>query len=341
MSILVTGGLGYIGSHTVIQLIESEYKVIIIDNLYNSTMKTFDNIKLIAAATLKKNPDLMPLFYKVDCCNLTELSATLKHHTIQSIIHFAAYKAVSESISHPLLYYQNNLVSTMNLLTVAQTFQIPNFIFSSSCTVYSNPATVPIKETSPTGSNLTNVYAKTKFMCETIINDFRVANPTVNVIKLRYFNPIGNHPSGILGDDPSGIPNNLIPYIQKVLTGELPILNIYGSDYNTPDGTGMRDFIHVIDLANAHIKSIEYCIHHSNVQLSLNVGTGRPYSVLEIVWELSKAAATEIAYQFCDRRSGDLGIMFCDPAHIQETLHWKAKFTLEDMCRDIVSFVNN
>tara|TARA_B110000211_G_scaffold231019_1_gene291753 strand:- start:11779 stop:12315 length:537 start_codon:yes stop_codon:yes gene_type:complete len=178
-------------------------------------------------------------------------------------------------------------------------------------------------------------------MCETIINDFHVVNPTINVINLRYFNPIGNHPSGILGDDPSGIPNNLIPYIQKVLTGELPLLNIYGSDYNTPDGTGMRDFIHVLDLADAHIQSIEYSTRHSNVQLSLNVGTGKAYSVLDIVSELSKASGTNIKYRLCDRRVGDLAIMFCDPSHIQETLHWKAKFTLEDMCRDIVSFVNN
>jgi len=341
MHILVSGGLGYIGSHTIIQLIEAGYTPIILDNLINSRVGILDKITRIVGDTLKSYPERTPIYHECDCCDIVSLELVIKQYTINSIIHFAALKSVSESISLPIRYYRNNLLSTLNLLSLTKKYSITNFIFSSSCTVYSNPPKSPIRESAPSGESLTNVYAKTKYMCETMIRDVVVANPNINYIILRYFNPIGNHSSGILGDDPSGIPGNLVPYIQRVMSGRLPILNVYGDDYNTPDGTAMRDFIHVVDLADAHIKSIEFCRKNSPVRMALNIGTGNAYSVLDIVTALSSASGKKIPYIVRSRRAGDLETIYCDPSMANATLGWYPKHTLSDMCSDICKFVDN
>lgn len=323
MSILVTGGLGYIGSHTVVELLNLNEDVIIVDNLSNSNIDTLDRIESIC----KKRP----IFYQTDIRNYQELYSIFNNHTINSVIHFAGYKAVGESVDQPLSYYDNNLISTITLLNIMNEFNINNFVFSSSATVYGDSPELPIKEDSPL--SVTNPYGRTKLMIEDMLRDICYSNKNLNVAILRYFNPVGAHPSGLIGEDPSGIPNNLMPYIFKVALGELPVLNIFGNDYDTHDGTGIRDFIHVVDLAIGHVYALKKL--NSNPGLvTYNLGTGKGYSVLDLVNIFEKEANCSIPYKFTDRRKGDIDICFASTDKAYTELGWKANFNINDMCKD-------
>ena len=334
--ILICGGLGYIGSHTVIEACIN-YNVIIIDNLSNSNIIVLQHLKTITNKKIR--------FIKCDLTNYKELQNTIGNLqqiniTMDSIIHFAALKSVSESINNPIQYYENNLISTLNILKVMKHFHINKLIFSSSATVYSKPLLCPLKETYTTGLHLTNPYGKTKHFNEEILQDFCNANSQIQCISLRYFNPIGSHSSGLIGDNPNGIPNNLLPYIQKVLMGKLPYLRIYGDDYDTEDGTGERDYIHVVDLANTHIKALEYCNNTSNgMYKCINIGTGIPYSVLNIVKMMEKVSNKTIPYKIEPRRDGDLAIVYADTTYSENILQWKSTKNLQDMCESIWKYV--
>lgn len=324
MSILVTGGTGYIGSHTVIELINAGYEVVIADNLSNSKLCVLDRLETIIGKR--------PKFVKCELCNKDEVEALFESNPdIDSVIHFAGLKAVGESCSIPVKYYYNNLVSTLNLLESMAKHNVNRFVFSSSATVYGLPKTVPIKEDFPLST--TNPYGETKLMIERILKDTAAANPNLSVCVLRYFNPIGAHESGLIGEDPRGIPNNLLPYITKVAVGRLECLSIFGDDYDTHDGTGVRDFIHVVDLALAHIKAIEYTGRMNGIDY-VNVGTGNGYSVLDMVKAFGEVWGSPIKYKIVGRRSGDIAECYADPTKAEEVLGWKAKFNLKRMCED-------
>ena len=324
MSILVTGGTGYIGSHTVVELINSGYDVVIIDNLSNSKPCVLDRIEKITGKR--------PTFVKCEMCDKSALEDVFKvYPDIDSVIHFAGLKAVGESVSMPINYYFNNLTSTLNLLDCMVKYDVKRIVFSSSATVYGLPKSVPIREDFPLST--TNPYGETKLMIERILKDTANAYKDLSVCVLRYFNPIGAHESGLIGEDPRGIPNNLLPYIAKVAAGKLQCLSVFGNDYDTPDGTGVRDYIHVVDLAIAHIKAIEYTAKTSGIDY-FNVGTGNGYSVLQMVKAFGDVWGSAVNYKFADRRPGDIAECYADPKKAYEILGWSAKRDLVKMCED-------
>lgn len=329
MQILVTGGLGFIGSHACVELLESGYDVIIIDNLYNSSIKVLDRIEMITGKR--------PLFYKLDILDKDGLNSVFDENTIDGVIHFAGYKAVGESVRIPITYYQNNIAGSLNLYEVMEKHGVNNLIFSSSATVYGDNFKAPFREEYGYGTT-TNPYGTSKMMNEMIIQDFVKANSDLSVVILRYFNPIGAHGSGLIGESPNGIPNNLVPYIAKVATGKLAYLNVFGNDYPTPDGTGVRDYIHVVDLAKAHVSAIEYAIKHKGAEV-INVGTGTGYSVLDVVNAYEKATGQKIPYVICDRRPGDIDTCYADPSKCLELLNFKTGYDLEQMCKDSYNFM--
>lgn len=323
MNVLVTGGTGFIGSHTVVQLIEAGHTAVIVDNLCNSSVKVLDGIEAICG---KK-----PLFYKADTRDRAALQKIFSENKIDAVIHFAGLKAVGESVKIPLEYYHNNLTGTFVLLEVMKDAGCKKMVFSSSATVYGMENEAPFREDMPTGA--TNPYGQTKRMLEQILTDVAAADPEWSVVLLRYFNPIGAHPSGLIGENPNGIPNNLFPYIAQVAVGKLPCLSVYGNDYPTPDGTGVRDYIHVVDLANGHLKALEYAEKHTGTE-AINLGTSRGTSVLELVHAFEKASGVPIRYRIVDRRPGDIAACFADTEKAKKLLGWEAEFGIEEMCRD-------
>ena len=328
MKILVTGGTGYIGSHTCVELLNAGYEVVIIDNLYNSKLEVVDKIEQL---TNKKFA-----FYENDVCDEEAVRRIFTDHKIDAVIHFAGYKAVGESVAKPLMYYQNNLDSTIVLCKVMNEFNCKRIVFSSSATVYGDPASLPIKEDFPLST--TNPYGTTKLFIERILTDLQYADKEWSVGLLRYFNPIGAHESGLLGESPNDIPNNLMPYIVKVANKELPHLNVFGDDYNTPDGTGVRDYIHVVDLALGHIKAVEKIAQGSGVKI-YNLGTGKGFSVLDLVKTFARVNNIEVPYKITDRRPGDIAACYADPTKAKEELGWSAQKGIEEMCRDAWNFV--
>ena len=331
MSILVTGGTGYIGSHTVVELINRGYDVVIVDNLSNSKMCVLDRIERITG----KRPE----FILCDLLDMEKLDEVFKtHKDIDSVIHFAGLKAVGESCQIPIRYYHNNLTGTFNLLTCMTNYNVNKIVFSSSATVYGVPKSVPIKEDFPLST--TNPYGETKLMIERILKDTAQAYPDLSVCILRYFNPIGAHESGLIGEDPKGIPNNLLPYITRVAVGKLECLNVFGNDYDTHDGTGVRDYIHVVDLALAHIKAIEYTDKFKGIDY-INVGTGNGYSVLDIVNAFSNVWGSPIKYKITSRRPGDVAECYADPTKALKVLGWKAERNLDKMCEDSARWQKN
>ena len=328
MKILVTGGTGYIGSHTCVELLNAGYEVVIIVNVYNSKLEVVDKIEQL---TNKKFA-----FYENDVCDEEAVRRIFTDHKIDAVIHFAGYKAVGESVAKPLMYYQNNLDSTIVLCKVMNEFNCKRIVFSSSATVYGDPASLPIKEDFPLST--TNPYGTTKLFIERILTDLQYADKEWSVGLLRYFNPIGAHESGLLGESPNDIPNNLMPYIVKVANKELPHLNVFGDDYNTPDGTGVRDYIHVVDLALGHIKAVEKIAQGSGVKI-YNLGTGNGFSVLDLVKTFARVNNIEVPYKITDRRPGDIAACYADPTKAKEELGWSAQKGIEEMCRDAWNFV--
>ena len=331
MSILVTGGTGYIGSHTVVELINSGYDVVVVDNLSNSKEKTLDYIEKITGKR--------PKFYKADILDKEALRKVFEENKdIEATIHFAALKAVGESVEKPIEYYINNISGTLCLLSIMKEFNVKKIVFSSSATVYGDPASVPIKEDFP--KSATNPYGQTKLMIEQILSDLYISDKDWSVILLRYFDPIGAHISGLIGESPNGIPNNLMPYINQVALGKLDHLRVFGNDDNTHDGTGVRDYIHVVDLAKGHIKAIERAKNITGVE-AYNLGTGKGYSVLDIVKNFEKATGVKIKYEITPRRPGDIAECYADPSKAYNILNWKAEKNLEDMCKDSWRFTQN
>lgn len=330
MKILVTGGTGYIGSHTAVELLNSNYEIVIVDNLSNSKIEVVDKIKQITGKDFK--------FYQIDLRDKDKLSNIFKENKIDAVIHFAGLKAVGESVKKPLLYYRNNLDSTLTLCEVMNEYNVKKLVFSSSATVYGRQKVLPIKETASLST--TNPYGSTKLFIEYILDDIYKSDNEWSIIKLRYFNPVGAHVSGIIGEDPNGIPNNLMPYISKVATKELPYLNVFGNDYNTKDGTGVRDYIHVVDLAKGHLKALEY-IDNNKGSIAVNLGTGVGYSVLDIVKSYEKVNNIEIPYKIVDRRDGDIEECYADPSKAYELLNWKTEKTLDDMVKSAYNYVIN
>ena len=324
MNILVTGGAGYIGSHTCVELLNAGYDVVIIDNLYNSNQKAVDRIEEITGKKVK--------FYEEDLMDRAAVKRVFDENQIDAVIHFAGLKAVGESVHKPIEYYRTNIGSTLNLTDEMRAHGCKNIIFSSSATVYGDPAEIPITENCPKGT-CTNPYGWTKWMQEQILTDIHTADPEWNVILLRYFNPIGAHTSGLIGEDPKGIPNNLLPYVAQVAIGKLPEINVFGDDYDTPDGTGVRDYIHVVDLARGHVKAIERFAKKDGVFIC-NLGTGHGYSVLDVIHAFEKACGKELPYVIRERRPGDIATCYSSPAKAEKELGWTAEFDLEDMCRD-------
>ena len=322
MKILLTGGAGYIGSHTAVELLNSGHEVIIADNYSNSKPEIIDKIREITGKRIKA--------YEADCCEYNQMKQLLSNEKIDAVIHFAGYKAVGESVEKPLKYYRNNLDSAITMIELIKEFNITNFVFSSSATVYGDSAP-PCDETMNTGC--TNPYGWTKYMIEQIVRDVSVAWPEFSGVLLRYFNPIGAHKSGLIGEKNNGIPNNLMPYITKVASGELEKLSVFGCDYPTPDGTGVRDYIHVVHLAKGHVKAIEYAADNKGSEV-INLGTGRGYSVLEIIKAFVKVNEININYKIVERRPGDIAEMCADARKAKRVLDWEAKESLEDMCKD-------
>lgn len=324
MAILVTGGTGYIGSHTVIELISNGYDVVIVDNLSNSKINVLDRIELISGVRVK--------FYEIDCCDKEKMRTIFENEKIDGVIHFAGLKAVGESCKMPLKYYKNNIDSTIALLELMIEYKVNNFIFSSSATVYGTPKVVPITEETPIGGT-TNPYGTTKLIIEGILQDLHKVHPDFNMCLLRYFNPIGAHKSGLIGEDPNGIPNNLMPYITQVAIGKREYLGVFGNDYNTVDGTGVRDYIHVVDLALGHVKALEKMNKDSGLFI-YNLGTGKGTSVLEMVHAFEEANNLKINYKIMERRSGDIDECYADCSKANNELNWKAQYTVLDACRD-------
>ena len=324
MKIIVTGGAGYIGSHTVIELINAGHSVVVVDNLVNSSRLALARVEKIVG---QKIP-----FYEVDIRDRSGLEKVFAEHKFDCCIHFAGLKAVGESVQKPWEYYDNNITGTLVLLDVMRKAGCKNIIFSSSATVYGNPAVVPITEQCPKGE-CTNPYGQTKSMLEQILHDMYVADHEWNVVLLRYFNPIGAHKSGLIGENPNGVPNNLMPYITQVAVGRLDHLNVFGDDYATPDGTGVRDYIHVVDLARGHVKALQAIADKCGVEV-YNLGTGIGYSVLDLVKAFEKATGVKIPYVIAPRRAGDIAACYSDPKKAWEQLGWRAEYGIEDMCRD-------
>ncbi len=328
MAILITGGAGFIGSHTAVEFLNAGYDIVIADNYVNSSPLVLERIKEITGKTFRA--------YEVDLCDKAALRKVfVENPDIDSAIHFAGLKAVGESVAQPGRYYYNNLVSTLNLVELMAQYNAKRIVFSSSATVYGSPKTVPIKEDFPLST--TNPYGETKLMIERILKDIWVADKDWSVSILRYFNPIGAHKSGLIGENPRGIPNNLLPYVAKVAAGQLPFLQVFGDDYDTPDGTGVRDYIHVVDLAKAHLKALQRADQVTGVEY-YNVGTGVGYSVLDIVHAYEKASGLKVPYKIVARRPGDIATCYADPTKAAEILGWHAENGIEEMCRDMANW---
>ncbi len=329
MKILVTGGTGFIGSHTVVELIEAGHEPIIVDNLSNSSPKVLDDIKTITG--------VKPLFYEADIRDKAALEKIFAENAIDAVIHFAGLKAVGESVQIPLEYYHNNITGTLILCDVMRNAGCKTIVFSSSATVYGMNNVAPFKEDMPT--SCTNPYGWTKLMLEQILSDLAVSDPEWSVVLLRYFNPIGAHESGLIGENPSGIPNNLFPYIARVAAGILPCLSVFGNDYDTPDGTGVRDYIHVVDLAQGHLKALDYAVAHKGAE-AINLGTSQGTSVLELVAAFEKASGVKVNYKIAPRRAGDIASCYANTEKAEKLLGWKAKYGIEDMCRHGWAYMN-
>jgi UDP-glucose 4-epimerase len=327
MQVLVSGGAGYIGSHTMVELLEQGHEVVCVDNLANSSRKAVERVERISGKRVE--------FYPFDVRDRERLRQVFAAHAVDAVIHFAGHKAVGESVEQPLKYYANNIDSTLVLCEVMAEHACTNLVFSSSATVYGDPDKVPIPESAPVDP--TNPYGRTKLMIEQILRDMYLSAPEWNIVLLRYFNPVGAHPSGLIGEDPRGIPNNLLPFVAQVAVGRRAHLNVFGADYPTPDGTGVRDYVHVADLARGHLCALEKGVdeaHRSNRVLTLNLGTGRGYSVLEVVRAFEVASGTSVPYQIVARRPGDIATCYADPTLARDILGWEAHFDLEQMCRD-------
>jgi len=333
--ILVTGGAGFIGSHTLVELLTSGYEVVVVDNLDNGSELALKRVEEITGSSISA-------FYQTDLCDFDSLKKVFESEgAFDSIIHFAGLKAVGESVSEPLKYYDNNLVGTLNLMKLMAEFDCHNFVFSSSATVYGATPVSPIVEGSPVSA--TNPYGQTKLMIEVMLQDIAASTPNLNVVSLRYFNPVGAHKSGLIGEDPSGIPNNLTPYISQVAIGKLESLSVFGGDYDTHDGTGVRDYIHVVDLAKAHVKAVKY-IHASTNKggfLPCNIGTGKGYSVLEMIAAFEKSNGLKIPFEIVERRSGDVAECYANAKLAKEVLGWKAELELNDMMEDLWRWQSN
>ena len=323
MHILVTGGSGYIGSHTCVQLLNAGYDVTVVDNLSNSCREALNRVEKITGKKVK--------FYEIDLVNKEDLRAVFKENKFDAAIHFAGLKAVGESVSLPLKYYQNNLISTMNLCEIMAEFNVKKLVFSSSATVYGKPKSVPIREDFPL--SCTNPYGRTKLMIEEMLRDLAVADNGWDIAILRYFNPIGAHQSGMIGEDPKDIPNNLMPYVSQTAIGKREYVHVFGNDYDTPDGTGVRDYIHVVDLADGHLLALKKIENHVGV-VTYNLGTGNGYSVLDMINAFSKACGHDVPYKIEGRRPGDIGVCYADPSYAKAEIGFVAKRNLEDMCRD-------
>ena len=325
MSILVTGGAGFIGSHTCVELLNAGYEVVVADNLYNASEKALERVEQITGKKVT--------FYEADILDRDALNAIFDKEQIESVIHFAGYKAVGESVRKPIEYYYNNITGTLILCDVMRKHNVKNIVFSSSATVYGDPAFIPITEECPKGK-ITNPYGQTKGMLEQVLTDIYVSDPEWKVVLLRYFNPIGAHKSGLIGEDPKGIPNNLVPYVAQVAIGKLKCLGVFGNDYDTPDGTGVRDYIHVVDLAKGHVAAIKKVEETEPGVLIYNLGTGKGYSVLDVVHAFEKACGKEIPYEIKPRRAGDIATCYADPTKAKNELGWVAQYGIEEMCED-------
>ena len=325
MAILVTGGAGYIGSHTCVELLNAGYEVVVVDNLYNSSEKALERVEQITGKKVT--------FYQADLLDREAVKTIFEKETIEAVIHFAGLKAVGESVQKPLEYYHNNLTGTFILCDEMRNHGVKSIVFSSSATVYGDPAFVPITELCPKG-DITNPYGRTKGMLEQILTDLHTADSEWKVMLLRYFNPIGAHESGLIGEDPKGIPNNLVPYIAQVAVGKLERVGVFGNDYDTPDGTGVRDYIHVVDLAKGHVKALEKLMKNEGSVSVYNLGTGRGYSVLEVIAAYAKACGKEIPYKILPRRAGDIATCYADCTKAKEELGWVAQKGIEEMCAD-------
>ncbi len=322
-TILVTGGAGYIGSHTLIELINNNFNVVVVDNLVNSSRESLRRVEQITGHEIP--------FIEADVRDRSVLDDIFTTYSIDSVIHFAGLKAVGESVAKPLEYYDNNLVSTMALLEAMRKHGVKQLVFSSSATVYGSPSELPLRETSTVGVGLTNPYGKTKYMIEQIIQDYCAADPAFEATILRYFNPIGAHESGQIGEDPNGIPNNLLPYVAQVAVGKLQSVGVFGDDYDTPDGTGVRDYIHVVDLARGHVAALQHMKAGANVY---NLGTGSGTSVLEIIKAFSKACGRDLPYEIKPRRTGDIAACYADCSKAERELGWRAELSIEQACAD-------
>jgi UDP-glucose 4-epimerase len=329
MKILLTGGTGFIGSHTAVELIEANYTVELLDNLVNSKITVLDSIEKIT--------NVKPTFHRIDLLDEEELDELFKNNQYDAVIHFAGLKAVAESVAKPLEYYRNNVIGTLNLLSVMKKYSVKKLIFSSSATVYGHQDVTKFTEDSPTGQNIMNPYGQTKYMIEQILKDFSNANPDYSITILRYFNPIGAHSSGLLGEDPNDIPNNLMPIIIKVYTGEIPELSIYGDDYDTPDGTGMRDFIHVVDLAKGHVSALEHLSEGISIY---NLGTGKATSVMEMVKLFESISGQALPHKIAPHRPGDVAVCCADPGKAKKELGWETELSVEDAIRDTLNYIN-
>ena len=324
-TILVTGGAGYIGSHTCVELLNAGYEVVVVDNLYNASEKALERVEQITGKKVT--------FYEADILDRDALNAIFDKEQVESVIHFAGYKAVGESVRKPIEYYYNNITGTLILCDVMRKHNVKNIVFSSSATVYGDPAFIPITEECPKGK-ITNPYGQTKGMLEQVLTDIYVSDPEWKVVLLRYFNPIGAHKSGLIGEDPKGIPNNLVPYVAQVAIGKLKCLGVFGNDYDTPDGTGVRDYIHVVDLAKGHVAAIKKVEETEPGVLIYNLGTGKGYSVLDVVHAFEKACGKEIPYEIKPRRAGDIATCYADPTKAKNELGWVAQYGIEEMCED-------
>ncbi len=331
MSVLVTGGAGYIGSHTVVELLNSGKDVVIIDNFSNSKSDVLDKIKEITGKDFK--------FYEIDYLDRQALEKVFEENEIEAVLNFAGFKAVGESVAKPIDYYTNNVSGALVLLDTMKKYGVKTFVFSSSATVYGDPEIIPITEDCKTGGT-TNPYGTSKLFIEQILKDIYTSDPTWNICILRYFNPVGAHQSGLIGEEPQGIPNNLMPYIVRVANGTLKELSVFGDDYNTKDGTGVRDYIHVVDLAIGHIKALEKLEKEKKGLFIYNLGTGNGYSVLDMVKSFEKATGKKVAYKIAPRRPGDIATCYADPKKAYEELAWKANFGIDEMCRDSWNYIN-
>ncbi len=331
MKILVTGGTGYIGSHTCVELIKAGHETVIVDNLYNSSVQVIGKIEEITG--------VRPVFYETDILDREGMEKIFAQNAFDAVIHFAGYKAVGESVAIPLTYYENNIAGSVFLYQLMKKYKVRNLVFSSSATVYGDDFEVPFKEEYGLGTT-TNPYGTTKKMNEMIITDMDKAEPENSSVILRYFNPIGAHESGLIGEIPNGIPNNLVPYISQVVSGQRDCLRVFGDDYDTPDGTGVRDYIHVCDLARAHVLAIEYAAKHKGTEV-INIGTGKGYSVLEVLHAYEKACGQKIPYKIMDRRPGDIAVCYADTKKAEELLGFKALYDIDRMCEDSFRFTQN